>query len=66
MEALSDPPPTHNVQLNTVSTVDAAANVLRELILDGELEPGRPAARGASSPSVSGSPATRFAPRPRS
>ncbi len=31
MEALS---------LNTVSTVDAAANVLRELILDGELEPG--------------------------
>jgi DNA-binding GntR family transcriptional regulator len=40
MEALSDPPPTHNVQLNTVSTVDAAASVLRELILDGELEPG--------------------------
>jgi DNA-binding GntR family transcriptional regulator len=31
MEALS---------LNTVSTVDAAANVLRQLILDGELEPG--------------------------
>ena len=40
MEALSDPPPTHNVQLNTVSTVDAAASVLRELILDGELRPG--------------------------
>ena len=40
MEALSDPPPTHNVQLNTVSTVDAAASVLRELILDGELKPG--------------------------
>jgi DNA-binding GntR family transcriptional regulator len=29
-----------NLRLNTVSTVDAAANVLRELILDGELEPG--------------------------
>lgn len=29
-----------HVRLNTVSTVDAAANVLRELILDGELEPG--------------------------
>jgi DNA-binding GntR family transcriptional regulator len=28
------------VHLNTVSTVDAAANVLRQLILDGELEPG--------------------------
>ena len=31
---------SHSVHLNTVSTVDAAANVLRELILDGELEPG--------------------------
>jgi DNA-binding GntR family transcriptional regulator len=31
---------TRPVRLNTVSTVDAAANVLRELILDGELEPG--------------------------
>lgn len=41
MEALSDRPnPARNVHLNTVSTVDAAANVLRELILDGELEPG--------------------------
>jgi DNA-binding GntR family transcriptional regulator len=28
------------VRLGTVSTVDAAANVLRELILDGQLEPG--------------------------
>ncbi len=28
------------LQLNTVSTVDAAANALRELILDGQLEPG--------------------------
>jgi DNA-binding GntR family transcriptional regulator len=28
------------VRLSTVSTVDAAANVLRELILDGQLEPG--------------------------
>ncbi|MGH2962196.1 MAG: GntR family transcriptional regulator [Solirubrobacterales bacterium] len=28
------------VQLNTVSTVQAAANALRELILDGQLEPG--------------------------
>ena len=32
--------PSRNLHLNTVSTVDAAANVLRELILDGELEPG--------------------------
>jgi DNA-binding GntR family transcriptional regulator len=41
MEALSDrPDAARNVHLNTVSTVDAAANVLRELILDGELEPG--------------------------
>ena len=39
MEALSGAA-THSVRLNTVSTVDAAANVLRELILDGELEPG--------------------------
>jgi DNA-binding GntR family transcriptional regulator len=28
------------LQLNTVSTVEAAANALRELILDGQLEPG--------------------------
>jgi len=32
--------PSQAVHLNTVSTVDAAANVIRELILDGELEPG--------------------------
>jgi DNA-binding GntR family transcriptional regulator len=31
---------TAAVRLSTVSTVDAAANVLRELILDGQLEPG--------------------------
>jgi DNA-binding GntR family transcriptional regulator len=31
---------TETVRLGTVSTVDAAANVLRELILDGQLEPG--------------------------
>ncbi len=41
MEALSArPDPAQSVHLNTVSTVDAAANVLRQLILDGELEPG--------------------------
>ncbi len=41
MEAISsESAPSHSVHLNTVSTVDAAANVLRELILDGELEPG--------------------------
>jgi DNA-binding GntR family transcriptional regulator len=40
MEAISGTPAPHNVRLNTVSTVDAAANVLRELILDGDLEPG--------------------------
>jgi DNA-binding GntR family transcriptional regulator len=41
MDALSGPgDPTRSVHLNTVSTVDAAANVLRELILDGELAPG--------------------------
>jgi DNA-binding GntR family transcriptional regulator len=28
------------LQINTVSTVEAAANALRELILDGQLEPG--------------------------
>lgn len=39
MEALPGGSPTP-VRLNTVSTVDAAANVLRELILDGALEPG--------------------------
>jgi DNA-binding GntR family transcriptional regulator len=32
--------PAQSVHLNTVSTVDAAANVLRQLILDGELAPG--------------------------
>jgi DNA-binding GntR family transcriptional regulator len=31
---------TDTLHLGTVSTVDAAANVLRELILDGQLEPG--------------------------
>jgi DNA-binding GntR family transcriptional regulator len=31
---------TETVRLSTVSTVDAAANVLREQILDGQLEPG--------------------------
>jgi DNA-binding GntR family transcriptional regulator len=36
----SRPDPARSVHLNTVSTVDAAANVLRELILDGELTPG--------------------------
>ncbi len=41
MEAISGPSPgSPPVRLNTVSTVDAAANVLRELILDGALEPG--------------------------
>lgn len=41
MATSPDPEPElHSVRLNTVSTVDAAANVLRELILDGELEPG--------------------------
>src|SRR5262245_18091260 len=34
------PDPARSVHLNTVSTVDAGANVLRELILDGELPPG--------------------------
>jgi DNA-binding GntR family transcriptional regulator len=32
--------PEQALHLNTVSTVDAAANVLRQLILDGELAPG--------------------------
>jgi DNA-binding GntR family transcriptional regulator len=41
MEAMSArPDAAQSVHLNTVSTVDAAANVLRQLILDGELEPG--------------------------
>ena len=40
MEGISGVPAAPNMRLNTVSTVDAAANVLRELILDGELEPG--------------------------
>ncbi len=39
MDATSEQP-APSVRLNTVSTVDAAANALRELILDGELEPG--------------------------
>ena len=34
-----DPPPT-DLRLARVSTVEAAANALRELILDGQLEPG--------------------------
>ena len=37
---------TPDLRLTTVSTVEAAANALRELILDGRLEPGRAAARG--------------------
>jgi DNA-binding GntR family transcriptional regulator len=40
MEALSGGATAPSVRLNTVSTVDAAANVLREQILDGALEPG--------------------------
>jgi DNA-binding GntR family transcriptional regulator len=41
MSPTSETPATADpVQLDTVSTVDAAANVLRELILDGRLEPG--------------------------
>ncbi len=40
MEGLSGTAPAPDLRLNTVSTVDAAANVLRQLILDGELEPG--------------------------
>jgi DNA-binding GntR family transcriptional regulator len=32
--------PEHDVRLATVSTIDAAANAIRELILDGQLEPG--------------------------
>jgi DNA-binding GntR family transcriptional regulator len=40
MEAISGVPGASSVRLNTVSTVDAAANALRELILDGDLEPG--------------------------
>ncbi len=39
MDAISSEPAA-SVRLNTVSTVEAAANALRELILDGELEPG--------------------------
>ena len=34
------PAAPETLRLGTVSTVDAAANVLRELILDGQLEPG--------------------------
>lgn len=40
MEAEPTPAATPPVRLNTVSTVDAAANALRQLIFDGELEPG--------------------------
>ena len=41
MSPTSETPATADpVQLDTVSTVDAAANVLRELILDGRLEQG--------------------------
>lgn len=40
MEGISGVPAAPNMRLNTVSTVDAAANVLRQLILDGDLEPG--------------------------
>jgi DNA-binding GntR family transcriptional regulator len=36
----SDPERSPEVRLETVSTVEAAANALRELILDGKLEPG--------------------------
>jgi DNA-binding GntR family transcriptional regulator len=36
----ADPEPTPDLRLETVSTVEAAANALRELILDGQLEPG--------------------------
>jgi DNA-binding GntR family transcriptional regulator len=32
--------PTSELRIETVSTVEAAANALRELILDGQLEPG--------------------------
>lgn len=35
-----DGPTSSGLRLGTVSTVDAAANALRELILDGRLEPG--------------------------
>ena len=33
-------PPAEPLQLATVSTVEAAANALREMILDGQIEPG--------------------------
>jgi DNA-binding GntR family transcriptional regulator len=36
----TDPGRSPGVRLETVSTVEAAANALRELILDGKLEPG--------------------------
>jgi len=39
MQTLADPSPP-DVRLNTVSTVEAAANALREMIVDGELAPG--------------------------
>jgi DNA-binding GntR family transcriptional regulator len=35
-----EPEPVSDLRLETVSTVQAAANALRELILDGKLEPG--------------------------
>ncbi len=41
MSTVPEPgPEVPPVRLNTVSTVEAAANVLRELIFDGELQPG--------------------------
>jgi DNA-binding GntR family transcriptional regulator len=36
----AEPEPVSDLRLETVSTVEAAANALRDLILDGELEPG--------------------------
>ena len=53
------------LQLNTVSTVEAASNAIRELILDGQIEPGT-RLREAEFAERLGSPDTRSAPRPRS
>jgi DNA-binding GntR family transcriptional regulator len=36
----AEPEPAQDLRLETISTVEAAANALRELILDGQLEPG--------------------------
>ena len=67
MEATSSgSAPSHSVHLNTVSTVDAAANVLRELILDGELEAGSRLREAEFADRLRRSRATPFAPRPRS